>query len=382
MSSVRKEITQASIAERLNISRSTVAAVLCNLPTARISPEVRQRVQDTAAEMGYVPNRHAQIIRKGSSGIVGIVNFGMGLHVALQKLQLAVRGLHAEGFDPLVHDTFWFTDRGALTCGRMREARVEGVLLVQPTLWFTQKHLDSLLQAGIPVVSIGGHHLRGIPRIMPDKEQGFYDLTVHLLGLGYRRLTYLGVHDSSVSKKAGSWHTRNAIAGFQRAIKEKGGGASGTVHLYHEKPALLEDIEAFSPFLSGKLGMEEILKKTILPEAVLCSNDNWAMGALTACRKADLRLPEDMAITGFENEPVSAAGLLPLTTMAHPVAEIAQMAVEFLTGAIRRNVPLEDRLIVLPNKMIIRHSCGATRFSLDPNQKEKTHENQKVETHP
>lgn len=386
MSSTRKNITQASIAARLNISRSTVAAVLCDLPTARISPEVRQRVLDTAAEMGYVPNRYAQAMRKGRTGVIGILNFGTNLQVALQKLRLAVSAIHAEGYEAMVHDVFWFADRGNLACRRMMEARVEGVVLVQPNLWFTQKHLDSLLAAGIPVVGIGGYHLKKIPVVSRQTTQGFYELTRHLLRLGHRRLTLLLGKDSSENHRAPSAHRVEAIAGFRRALREMHGKTDGTVHVFHHQ--LTSETEGMDAYLPGKFGMREILQKPVLPTAVLCGNDNWAMGALSACAEADVRVPRDIAITGYENEPVSAVGLLPLTTVAQPVKEITAWAMEKLFSAIRGQKKLREERVLMPIHLIVRRSCGATLLSIPPEQKEKnpnkkvkTYENQNIEVH-
>ncbi|HWL52057.1 MAG TPA: LacI family DNA-binding transcriptional regulator [Chthoniobacteraceae bacterium] len=348
-------ITQHQIAARLGVSRSAVAAVLSNTPKGRISPALRESILATAREMGYVPNRHAQIMSKGKSGMIGIINFGLYEQLPQQKVQFAARALLKQRYEPVVSNVLWFADRGGAVCRRMVESRVEGVLLVHPTLQFTQKHLDILLDAGIPVVVLGGTNLKGVTKYMSDKEHGFYVLTSHLLDLGYRRLTVMLGRDSTEKKHIPSWHARNAIAGFERALKEKAGpGVTGSVHLIHRTIGA-----NLSPYEPGRLAMHEILQKATLPEAVLCSNDNWAMGALAACAAADLKVPEEIAITGFENEPLSQYGLLPLTTMAHPAREIAEKGVKDLLSLVRRESALEDRLVVLPCELVVRRSCGA-----------------------
>lgn len=362
MLSKKKNVTQANIAARLKVSRSTVAAVLCGLPTARISPEVRQRVLDTARKMGYAPNRYAQVMRRKNTGLIGVLNFGTTLQVALQKLHLTVRAIHAEGYEAMVQDVLWFADRGALACQRMKEARVEGVVLIHPNLWFVQKHLDSLLEAGIPVVSIGGYHLKKIPIVSRQTEQGFFELTNHLLELGHRRLTLLVGQDSSESQRTPSAHRMEAIAGFRRALRQVRGRADGTVHVF--KYELTPDLEGKGVFLPGRHGMKEILQKAVMPTAVLCQNDNWAMGALAACAEADVRVPEDVAITGYENEPLSEAGLLPLTTVGQPVKEITMLAMEKLFVAVRGQKTLREERTLLPVQLVVRRSSGVALPSI------------------
>ncbi len=351
-------ITQHQIAAKLNISRSTVAAVLSNTPRARISQAIRESVLETAREMGYVPNRHAQIISKGKSGMIGIINFGIYEQLPQQKVQFAAHAFLKERFEPVVSNALWFADRGGAVCRRMVESRVEGVLLIHPTLHFTQKHLDILLDAGIPVVVLGGTALQGVTKYMSDKEQGFYTLTNHLLDLGHRRLTVMLGRDSTEKKNAPSWHARNAIAGFERALKERANPAvTGTIHLIHHLVRPSE--QNHNPYEPGRVAMREILSKATLPDAVLCSNDNWAMGALAACAEADVKVPEDLAITGFENEPLSQYGQLPLTTMAHPAREMAEQGALTLLSLVRKETTLEDRLITLPCDLIVRRSCGS-----------------------
>lgn len=350
--------TQAQIAAALQVSRSTVAAVLSNSPSARISREVAARVVQKASEMGYRPNRYSKIMRKGRSGIIGVIKFGGLQQMPTQKLMYAVRAIAEAGYEPVVHDCFWFADRGGSACEKMIDLRVEGVLLIHPNLFFTGKHLDILLKVGIPVVSMGGDHLQGIPRILSDKEKGFYELTRHLLGLGHRRLTLLLGKDSSDRKRTLSWHYNKAKAGFKKAIHEQP-GANGSIHVVHY--TLRAPQESADPTLyeTGAQAMREILSQGTLPEAVLCSNDNWALGALTVCAEADIRVPDELAITGFENEPAGSVGLLPLTTVAHPVREIAQRAVDRLMGAVRERNDLEPTLDMIPGQLMVRRSCGA-----------------------
>ncbi len=345
------QVTQAQIAAELNISRSTVAAVLSRQPTAQISKELSKKILVTAKRMGYRPNRYAQTIRKGTSGLIGVINFGGLQQMPIQKLIHSVEAITRGGFEPFVQDVFWFTELDDSACEKMISLRVEGVLLMHPHLQFIQKYLDALLNADIPVVSMGGEHLQGIPRFMSDKEGGFYTLTKHLISLGHKTLTLLLGKESP-----SSWHSAKSQLGFERAIHEHK-GVKGQVEFSTYSSSL--ETKPLSPYQPGYEAMKKLLQKPQLPQAVLCSNDNWALGALTACGEAEIQVPQQLAITGFENEPFAEAGLLPLTTVAHPVKEIAHNAANLLIDLIRRKTMPQSSITIIPGSLIVRRSCGS-----------------------
>lgn len=355
-------ITQSGIARKLNISRSTVAAVLTNSSHSRISSTTRDRILQTAKEMGYVPNRHAQIMSKGKSGTIGIVTFG-STGITAQKEQVAVESVHAAGYDPIQHNVHWYADSGDKACRRMIELRVEGVILIHPTILFTQKHLDILLTAGIPVVALGSSILNGIIRYMSDKEQGFHDLTQYLISLGHRRLSLLLGEDdlSRIYEKESdhppTWHRWKARLGFEKAVSEHP-SVQGEVHIARYELRRPGSDGAADPHKAAYEATKQLLSGDELPDVILCSNDTWAHGALAACAEADLRVPHDVAVTGFENESFSPYGFVPLTTMAHPAAQMAFDGTRHLIAQINKEEPPTDRLVILPCELVIRRSCG------------------------
>lgn len=358
-------ITQTEIARHLGISRSAVASVLSNSASSRISPELRERILGAVEELGYIPNRFAQIMSKGRSGMIGVINFGGYEQLPHVKVEQAVCRILQEGYQPVVDNALWFADHGHAVCSRMIQMQVEGVVLVHPPPAFTTAYLQMLLDAKIPVVGLGCG-LPGITRYLSDKEKGFYLLATHLLHAGYRRLTLMVGRDSTARKKQLSWHSTNARAGFLRAISEFSDGGeiihSDVKVVHHEIIPPKADAERTAEgttYAPGYQGMRTLLQRPVLPEVVLCSNDSWAMGALAACADADVRVPEELAITGFENDPISRYGSLPLTTVAHPVKAIVDRGLGVLLEAIRNGTPTPDILNVLPGKLVVRKSCGS-----------------------
>lgn len=354
------KVTQSEIAKHLGVSRSAVATVLSNSPSSRISAELRQRILDTAKALGYVPNRFAQIMSKGRSGMIGVISFGILEQLPQIKIKKAVYRILQKGYQPVVDNALWFADHGQAVCSRMIQMQVEGVVLIHPPVSFNPSYLKMLLDANIPVVGLGCK-LSGITRYLSDKEYGFHRLTTHLLESGYRRLTLLIGQDTSLRKKDFSWHSTKAQAGFKRAIAEYKGDQPvyGDVHIvkYHLKPPKAQgDSFDNGTYLPGYYGMKEVLNRPLLPEVVLCSNDSWAMGAMAACNEADVRIPEDVAITGFEDDPQGRFGMLPLTSFSHPVDKIVDHGIGVLMEAIRNGTPTPDQLYLFSGELVIRKS--------------------------
>ena len=171
-------INQEQIARRLGLSQATVAGSLANSP--RFKFETRQRVLSLAGRLEYRPNRHARVMRNGRSGFIGSIQCAGGAPLVAQRVQCVAREVHDRGYHLLSNDAFWFADRDKTTCEVMMDAAVEGVVLISPIYRF-----EALHRAGIPMVGISGARWTGVPQVRADVRQGMYDLTTHLLSLGY-----------------------------------------------------------------------------------------------------------------------------------------------------------------------------------------------------
>lgn len=342
-------VNQHQIAAEAGVSRSTVSAVLSN-SAIQISPEVRQRVLKVASNLNYRPNRYAQVMRNGKTGLIALIDFGRLRQLSHRKIRVAAEKVIREQYEPLVLESLWLprsdSDEGEALCRRVIDSRVEGAVLVHPGgRMFKQECLDQLLQAGIRVVVIsGGDYLRGITCFNSDREWGYYTMAHHLLGLGYRRLALL-TDDAPFPRR-----------GIERAVAEHSGGAEARFCCPPEPPVSFHPAQ---DYLRGKNGMEEILAWEKHPEAVICGNDQWAQGALLACSEAGISVPRDIALTGFDDDIGSAFGAVSLTTMAQPIEQLAEGAVQCLLEAIREGRSPESRAVHFRGNLIVRRSCGA-----------------------
>jgi DNA-binding LacI/PurR family transcriptional regulator len=206
------------------------------------------------------------------------------------------------------------------------------------------------------MVGISGFRLAGIPQVRADVRRGMFDLTNHLLKLGYRRMVLLTQWPLGDLAEAQCWYVKERMDGFRAAAQAAGLGEN-------DAKVVFEDFvsDPAQPYLTGKVAMSKLLKRAPRPEVVLCSNDDWAMGALTACVEAGLHAPEDIAITGFDNSLVSEYGAVPLTTVAQPLEEMAGKAVELICKMMEGRKPAKsEQLVRVPCHLMIRRSSGTT----------------------
>lgn len=349
-------ITQVDIARKLGISQATVTAALNHDSKIALRSETRERVLATARKLGYRPNRYAQIMRKGRSGIIGIIQSVGAMQAAVERAFFMAKTIHEAGYQTLAADLLWYREGLRNACDAMLDAEVEGVLLAGLSGDYYPAEIKRLREARIPVVALGGGHFLSTPQVCSDYQQGMFDLTQHLLGLGYRRLTLLAPPAAGDPDRKRNWGFTERAAGFRKAVQQAGLNSRQAGIVYQDNS------DASDYFCAGKLGMQRILERTPRPEVVLCSNDHWAIAAMQACAEAGLRVPEDLAITGFDNTTDGLYAQVPLTTVAQPNEALGRKAAEILIRVVRgERLAPNERFVKLPCQLIVRKSCGATR---------------------
>ncbi len=347
-------VTLKQIAEKAGLSISTISHIL-NRQSPRYNAQTRERVQKIAQEMGYIPNRYAQVIRRGRSGIIGMIQHAGLLQIAVLKSQAAARAIVAAGYRPLAGDSEWSGSGIQIICATMLDLRVEGLILIDPPATFPPEELERFQQHKIPVVALGGVRMKGVAQVRVDAEQGMAMLVRHMAALGHRTLELVVPTLPPRHSSAVNWPTLERVAGFRQAARKAGLTASQAQVAFFGEP---NDI--MSPYANGKAAMEQILARLDRPNGVLFSNDDWAIGALAACAEAGVRVPEEIALTGFDNAVIGEYAYSPLTTVAQDFEKMAQEAIQLLLERIQeRDQAFDTPLIRVPGKLIVRRSCGA-----------------------
>jgi len=349
-------MTLKDIAQELGLSLNTVSDVL-NGGDTRYSEKTRKRIHETANRLGYRANRQAQILAGVKSGLIGIIK-AINFHQSgVERALYAGEAIHKNGFKLLSYDILWHYDGLEHAVQTMLDARVEGVLIdgieSSPEV---RAAIQRLLKARIPLISLHGILQPEVPHVTVDFYQAGRLLADHLLSLGYRRLAFIGPKAALESGDPARSIIRRLVGCRERVAEAQKSGAC--LEVIAAPAGESDDLVAASAYEPGIRAMRRILELGRLPDAIICSNDLYAIGALKACREAGVRVPDDLAIVGFDNIAVGSYFDPSLTSVTSESKAAAQAAVDLLFRSIREEDFKSTTSVSLPCTLVIRESCG------------------------
>lgn len=352
---MKSSVNQAEIARLSGLSRTAVSFALNPRLQSRLSPQTRDRILMTADRLGYRPHRHAQLMRGKKSGLIGVIKPTHSIQTATERSFHASKAVYEAGYGLIANEILW-SDKGfKLGVDAMLDAHVEGLLLVGISGEASDGELLRLRNAGIPMVSLTGSQRTGIPHVISDHHQGMVDLTNHVLGLGYREITFVGTIFEELAGVAPSAALTDRLRGFRNTVAAAGLSEKDARVILQAVPKV-----SFDSFLPGKLAMRQILDSDHRPRAIIFANDYLAIGAMAVCAEKGVRIPQEIAIAGFDNTTESQHVWPPLTTVAQPNEAVATRAVELLLQLVRgEKVSSDEETIKLTCRLVVRQSCGA-----------------------
>lgn len=335
MTAVRRKPTIRDVAAVAGVSRGTVSRVING--GHWVSPDARAAVEEAIRRTGYTANHAARSLATGRAGSLAFLltepqhllfddpTFALLLRGAAEALAqrsmtlvLLVAGTPAERAS-VAH----FVGAG----------HVDGVLLISSHE--ADPLVEELLEAGVPTVCCGiplGHEAQ-VPTVSVDEVGSAREMTRYLRGRGHRRIAMIaGPHDTPGG--------RFRLVGFEQEM-----GADFD-------PALVEEGDYSQE--SGAAAMARLLERTRDIDAVFAASDLMAAGAVATLRKAGLRVPDDIAVAGFDDSGLAATHEPALTTMRQPWDRISEGMVSLLLDAI---AGLRPEPITLPTTLIVRESA-------------------------
>lgn len=362
--SPKKNVTIKDIAKRAGVSQRSVSqALLPGTGKVKVSDATRQRIRSIASAMGYRCNSFARSLRTGESGMLGILCFGNIQYLGAHRLTHCLNEVEAQGKTPFVyHVELHTSERLNRGCEVMINARVDAVLVLQPPTSFQQKHIGLLQSVGLPVATLGGRHFDNVTCFLTDKIHAFELLTQHLIDIGCSDLALLSTALPSSPDKQVMLHSYSAQQGFNRAVRSARNANKTITAMIHQLD--LEVAAQNTPTFPhihglhapGYIAIREMIKAQCLPRGLVCQTDQWALGALQACAEANVKVPDDVAITGFDDMPASSSGPVPLTTVAEPLQELSRAAVQHLIQMIKSTEQPATDSALMQGKLIQRRS--------------------------
>lgn len=361
-SPVKKRVTLKDIARAVGLSERAVSQALSrnDASTSKVSATTRNRVQRQAELMGYRHDRIAQSLRTGRTGLIGILTPQPLGQLPSERHWYVTKLFQTLGRTALTYQVDYHEEAYRAAADAMLDAKVDGTLLVATSHDHSQPLADRLLAQGVYVSSIGLPYMNDIPRYVANKEDAFFELTKQLVQEGYRDLVFMGrSFDRTWSHRNHDWHIRSLHGGFERAARWAAEAGYGVEFGRYYFDGAISGVSAddIHPFhAAGYLAMKNLLRDRPLPELVMCPADVWALGALRACAEEGVHVPEQLALTGFENDPVSSAGSVPLTTVAQPHETLARLAVGRLLDMIEGKVEQTSLISHSACRIIMRRS--------------------------
>jgi LacI family transcriptional regulator len=339
-------LTIYDVAKRAGVSIASVSRVLNGLGSPRA--ETRERVLQAVQDLSFVPDGAARALSNGLKEVVGVV-FRRGGETLLEGedesflfIDVINRGIEVgarrRGFDLLISSVGFNDDNVAVRIAALA-GKADGLILHDRMLSAVG---IARLADMVPIVTLAGTATPASMNVRCDNEYGIRALVRHLVvDHGYRSLGYVSGRSDSPDNRTRS-----------RAFETEASAAGAEIDT---GPAWQGNYSA----AGGANVVESLLEAgRTLPRAVLCANDQTALGVIHALAQRGIRVPQDVAVTGFDDVPVARHLHPPLTTVRQPMQELGATAFDVLYSRISEGGGTADT--VLPVELIVRESCGCS----------------------
>ncbi|WP_180902522.1 LacI family DNA-binding transcriptional regulator [Martelella soudanensis] len=335
----RRSPTIADIAKLAGVSPSTVSRSLAGNP--RIGKETRKRIADVARDLGYTVNRHARSLRMQKSGILLVLIPDIANLNYSDLLMQIDRIAHERGYDIRIGHIGVDTGRVDRQAEDLFTGGIDGILLTSD---YCPSNIARHVAAGeaLPVVrtlSPTGTD-EGIAGVQIDEEAAAFDAVSHLLRCGHRRIAHL-------AGSPGLLVSRLRMDGWRRALENAG------------EPISDEIIGEGFAVEDGRRAARALIAGNDYPDAVFCANDLSAYGLMSELQADGVRIPEDIAVAGFDDLSFSSLFSPPLTTIRLPRRDMAEASIRYLVDLIDgKDAPSSG---YIPHQLVIRKSTGSSQ---------------------
>lgn len=326
------------IAKKLNITASTVSRALKDHP--RISETTKKAVLETARKLNYQPNHIAAALRNGKSKIIGVI-----VPTADRSFFASVvRGIeeiaNAAQYHVIICQSYDDEQKESKTVETLLNTRVDGILVSLAKGTETFEHFLKVKKKGIPLILFDRTNEElDVSSVVIDDYLGAYKAVEHLIQQGCRRIA----HFTNIKKIS---IYRERLRGYRDALQDY--GLPFDENLVVESNMQLDD---------GRQSMTRMLQLSQPPDAIFSASDYSAMGAMQILKERGIKIPHEVALVGFGNEPFTGFTDPQLTTIDQKSKEMGRAAAEIFLESIKKdNKPIVSKTVVLKPELIIRNS--------------------------
>lgn len=333
-----KKVTIHDIAKKLNITASTVSRSLNDNP--RISDKTKKKVLKVAAEMNYKPNNVASALRNGKTQIIGmlvpLIDRAFFSSI-IRGVEEVANGLN---YHVMVSQSYEDYENEKKAIKAFVNAQVGGVVASISKQTTDLRHLQDVINAGIPLILFD----RSIPQlktsqVVIDDYQGGYAATTHLLEQGCKRIVHFTSERNLLIYK-------ERYRGYVDALKD---------NRIEFDEALV--VSGSSQLDEGRMHVEYLLKNNIQFDAIFSASDFCALGAMQVLKERNIKIPDDVAIVGFSNEPFTSFTDPSISTVNQYPIEMGTTAAHLFFEALNSKVLNEvPKKTVIHPQLIVRQS--------------------------
>ena len=327
-------VTIKDVAREARVSVASVSRALNG--RSNVTEDTRDRILHVAERLRYVPHASARSLITRRTHTIGALLpdlHGEFFSELIRGIDLAARdrGLH------LLVSSSHGDARAVAAASRAMQGRVDGMLVMSPHVDANYERDD--LPHNVPLVLINAPPNAHHPTLNVDNFGGAYAMIRHLVGRGHRHIAMI----------AGPEHNFDAaerLRGYRQAMAKYASGQATQV--------LPGDFTEESGYAAGK----RLLAQKVQPQAVFAANDIMAVGCLYALNEANVRVPHDIALAGFDDIPIARFVTPPLTTVRARIADLGRNALESLALQLETPDAEQNRTQTLGCEIIVRESCG------------------------
>lgn len=329
-------VSLKDVAAMAGVSIKTVSNVVHDYP--HVTPATRQRVLDAIQSLGYRPNLSARNLRRGRTGLIALALPELDAPYFAELARFVIKAAEEESWTVLIDQTDGLRDRELVAVQGLGTNLVDGLLLSPLALG-----RDDLAQirVDIPLVLLGELVSHGpASHVAIDNVAAAREAVEHLASLGRRRVAAIGAQEAAAGETA-----RLRQAGYEAALRSAG---------LPVRPELIASAEQFTR-ATGAAAMATLLDLPEPPDAVFCFSDLLALGALRTLYERGIRVPEDVAVMGFDDIEDGAFSVPTLSTVAPDKEQIATEAVRTLAARVRGEED-DARELTADHRLALRES--------------------------
>ncbi len=333
-----KEVTIYDLAGKLNISVATVSRALKDDPV--VNKKTKKKIFELAEEMGYRSNHFARYLRKQKTDTIGVIVPRLNSYFMSTVIAGIENVANSEGYNLIISQSSENAMKEKANTKTMFNNRVDGLLVSLSYETDDLSHFDQFSRKNIPVIFFDRcEEHKNFTNILIDNRKAAYQAVNHLIQQGPKRIVHI-----TATPKRNVYVDR--LKGYKQALSEN-------KIEFNDEYVIINNLS----LEAGMEAAEIILKMNPLPDAVFAANDNAAVGCMLSLKQAGIRIPDEIAVIGFNNDPVSKVIEPNLTTINYPGYEMGETAARSLIDHLNGVSPVHfTNTIVLRSELIIRAS--------------------------